>query len=119
MIFHQPDKAAPFRRLAQLSARAKSFAVAGVINPGHPLAAAWSNAKLLIPAVKASPDDVADGLAAVDWFAGLLDRHSQTNMLAGDASIAAMLHEAQSFLGQVADFAMLKDFTPSPIPQLQ
>lgn len=105
MIFHEPSR----QRLVACWKRAKSFARPGVIDKAHPLAAAWDNCKLFLDAqdnfgTSADPkerlreqvEELVYSLTCLDWFAQKLDAYSKQHMLAGDDTIAAILHEWKS-----------------------
>jgi hypothetical protein len=88
MICHDAES---FSALSSCQKRAAHFAQDGDIDPSHPRDAAWSNAKMMIDA----DDDPLGDLLYLDWFAVRLDAYAKSHMLAGDPSIAAMLHEWQ------------------------
>ena len=113
MINHNPDLT--FKRLSSCYKRANQFAVEGVINNRHPLAAAWSNAKLMLNAkndYKTKPknpkklkkhlerrlkDDTYD-ISILDWFALKVDCFLKDNLIDGDTCLAAILYEWKSYL---------------------
>ncbi len=84
MIFHTPDKS--FKRLSSCWKRASSFSQKGIVDPNHPLAAAWSNTKLAC-------DSHLETLIMLDWFALKLNEHAKTHVISGDDSVAAILYE--------------------------
>jgi hypothetical protein len=83
----------------------------GDVDPAHPLAAAWSNAELMLqamPAHKSTSCDLPEAarqtamrensaewlcnLVVLDWFAERVDRYAKCHLVDGDSSLAAMLH---------------------------
>ena len=113
MFFHKPDTS--FKRLIGCYKRAEIFAKKGVIDNKHPLAAAWSNAKLMLDAksnYKTKPknpkklkkhlekrlkDDTHD-ISILDWFSLKVDAFLKDNLIDGDVSLAAILYEWKSYL---------------------
>lgn len=102
MLMHEPDRS--YKRLTGCWKRADSFAEAGKIDPSHPLATAWANCKIVLdaatyecPTTDAEKiEQVASAcfdVSCLDWFALRLDEFSKTNMLDGDATVAAILYE--------------------------
>jgi hypothetical protein len=104
MLNHQPDKT--FKRLAGCWKRAAAFAAPGAIYLAHPLSAAWENCKMILDAAETPRVETAEDrreaaesicfdLVCLDWFAWRLDVFAEENMLAGDATVAAILQEWQ------------------------
>lgn len=107
MLFHQPDTS--FKRIKSCWKRAVSHGCNGVISKDHPLAAAWSNALMMIEAESKSPrpldDDLvtewmvesgregAYSLSVLDWFAEKVDKFAKDNMIAADTSLHTMLYQ--------------------------
>jgi hypothetical protein len=108
MFFHIPDRT--FKRLTGCYKRAVILGKQGEINNLHPLAAAWSNCKMMLDAksdYKTKPkktrklkrhkerminDDTYD-INLLDWFASRVEDFSETAILTGDDSLAAILFE--------------------------
>ncbi len=85
-MFPSPDKSC--LRLSSCYKRANQLAKAGQINSKHPLAAAWSNCKLMM-----DKQESCFNIILLDWFASLVEIHSLKNILSGDTDLAAILFE--------------------------
>lgn len=92
MIFHTPDTTQA--RLASCFKRAVTLGKAGRIDSKHPLAAMWSNACLMLDAREGnSSEELAYDLVLLDWAAERIERFSQANMITGDETACAVLHQ--------------------------